>query len=184
MLNPNPNPNPNPNQGLALLPALRTLGVMFMSIAVALVTGQVTDLVTGRPQLEGLPSVTDVSPARRLAVVGPAALVAALFIALDAVFSRRPCCAVKRQKAPSGAEPAKGTSEGLSERERRMSTAFARAGSSRPPSSLPRAHQQAQSRRNLLAAYAEAGVSPPPSPPSHRCANYSISPRQAQLSSG
>ena len=169
--------------GLALLPALRTLGVMVMSIAVALVTGQVTELVTGRPQLEGLPSVTDASPLRRLMVVGPAALVAALFIALDAVFSRRPCCAVKRPKAPSGAEPAKGISESLSERERRVSTAFARAGSSQPLSSLPRPLQQAQSSRTLLAAYAEAGVSPPPSPPSHLCANYSISPRQAQLSS-
>ena len=169
--------------GLALLPALRTLGVMAMSIAVALVTGRVTELVTGRPQLEGLPSVTDATPLRRLMVVGPAALVAALFIALDAVFSRRPCCAVKRPKAPSGAEPAKGTSESLSERERRVSTAFARAGSSQPFASLPPPLQQAQSCRTLLAAYAEAGVSPPPSPPSHLCANYSISPRQAQLSS-
>jgi len=164
--------------GLALLPALRTLSVMVMSIAVALVTGQVTELVTGRPQLEGLPSLTDVSPLRRLMVVGPAALIAALFIALDALFSRRPCCAVKKQKVPRGAEPTKGTLESLSERERRMSTAFARAGSSRPPSSLPRPLQQAESGRNLLAAYAEAGVSPPPSPPSHLCANYSISPRQ------
>ena len=72
--------------GLGLLPALRTLGVCAMSIAVAIVTA--------------IPSATGLSPLRRLMVVGPAALVAALFIAVDAVFSRQPfCCAFKKKSA-------------------------------------------------------------------------------------
>ena len=162
--------------GRALLPALRTLCVCTMSVAVAVVTGQITDLVTGRRHAGGFPSVTDLSPLRRFIIVGPAALVAALSIVIDAVFSRRPCCAVKRRKAPSEAPAAKGISESLSERERRMSTTFAQADSSLPPSSLP---------RPMRAAYAEAGVSPPPSPPSVLCASRvrlvgTSSPKQAR----
>ena len=68
--------------GRALLPALRTLSVWVMSIAVALVTA--------------IPSATDLSPLRRLVIVGPTALVAALFIATDAASSRR---TVKEQPA-------------------------------------------------------------------------------------
>ena len=75
--------------GHALLPALRTLGVCVMSIAVAFVTG--------------IPSATDLSPLRRLMIVGPAALVAALFIAVDAVF--------KKRKASSGSEAARDSSQ-------------------------------------------------------------------------
>ena len=75
--------------GRALLPALRTLGVWVMSIAVAFVTA--------------IPSATHLSPLRRLVIVGPTALVAALFIAIDTMSSRR---IVKKQTAPSGEKPA------------------------------------------------------------------------------
>lgn len=68
--------------GRALLPALRTLSVWVMSIAVALVTA--------------IPSATDLLPLRRLIIVAPTALVAALFIAIDAASSRR---TVKEQPA-------------------------------------------------------------------------------------
>ena len=74
--------------GRALLPALRTLGVCVMSIAVAFVTA--------------FPN-TDLSPLRRLVIVGPTALVAALFIAIDAVTSRR---TVKKQTASREEKPA------------------------------------------------------------------------------
>ena len=68
--------------GRALLPALRTLGICAMSIAVAVVTA--------------IPSATDLLPLRRLLIVGPAAFFAALFIAVDAVFSRQPYYAFKK----------------------------------------------------------------------------------------
>ena len=68
--------------GRALLPALRTLSVWVMSIAVALVTA--------------IPNATGLSPLRRLVIVGPTAIVAALFIATDAASSRR---TVKEQPA-------------------------------------------------------------------------------------
>ena len=68
--------------GRALLPALRTLGICAMSIAVAVVTA--------------IPSATDLLPLRRLIIVGPAAFFAALFIAADALFSRQPYYAIKK----------------------------------------------------------------------------------------
>ena len=90
--------------GLALLPALRTLGLCAVSIAVAIVTA--------------IPSATDLSPLRRLMVVGPAALIAALFIATDAVFSRRPfCCAFKKKrKKPSAVVTGSPSSQGMGRR--------------------------------------------------------------------
>ena len=90
--------------GLALLPALRTLGVFATSIAVAIVTA--------------VPSATDLSPLRRLMIVGPTALIAALFIATDAVFSRRPfCCAFKKtSKKPDAVVTGSPSSQGMGRR--------------------------------------------------------------------
>ena len=74
----------NRQSGLALLPALRTLGVSAMSIAVAIVTA--------------IPSaIDDLWPSRRLMVVGPVALVAALSIAIDARLNRRPFCSAFKE---------------------------------------------------------------------------------------
>ena len=74
----------NRQSGLALLPALRTLGVSAMSIAVAIVTA--------------IPSATDdLGPSRRLMIVGPTALIAALFIAFDAEINRRPFCSASKE---------------------------------------------------------------------------------------
>ena len=74
----------NRQSGLALLPALRTLGVSAMSIAVAIVTA--------------IPSATDdLGPSRRLMIVGPTALIAALFIAFDAEINRRPFCSAFKE---------------------------------------------------------------------------------------
>ena len=161
--------------GLAILPALRTLGVCAMSIAVAIVTA--------------IPSATDLSPSRRLMVVGPTAVVAALLIAVDAVFSRRPfCCASKKRTAPSSAEVTGGASGGFrrsdSERLHKatrlvwmvaakeviVANRFANASGGQRPgikvASVQAKESDSQSpQQTLVIPCAGIGVSPPPSPP-------------------
>ena len=130
--------------GLALLPALRTLGVCVMSIAVAFVTGT--------------PGATDLVPLRRLMIVGPAALVAALFIAVDAVFKNRKVSGGSDAGIDASQSFACDHQPALPLTHEKNTWGF----SSRRSSCWPSSRRSASSPSCLLANFSEHGVSPPP----------------------